>query len=440
MVKSYRRRFVIFNMAIIAAVLLVSLTVTGIFMFRREYDDLEATLSAVVRPWNEPTDRFSDVGERPSPPEGGEHVPPGGEWHDRGAEPDERMARREGHLLNDSNIVTAFCRSDGSGVSILSDTASDTDGEQICSAVNEIIALEDDYGVIDGYGLIYYKEPAAGGYKLALTDVSYLEGKMWTVALQLAALFAALIAFFFVVSLYLSKRAAKPMEDAVEMERQFVADISHDLKTPITVILANNSIIKSSPETTVAEQSQWIDSTDGAAKNMMELVNEMLTLSSLESGGRTAAREYVDLSDAAEKAVLQMESVAYDRGVEVVSEIAPALGAVADPAFVDRIFNGLLENALKYEPDGGKVEVGLTNDKKTAVFTVKNSGSFIAQEDLPHIFERFYRGDKARSEKSGHGLGLPIIKQMADLINARITVESGRERGTSFTVAFQLNK
>ena len=106
----------------------------------------------------------------------------------------------------------------------------------------------------------------------------------------LALVLVLSLALFFFISVRLSKLAARPLEKAVAMERQFVADISHDLKTPVTVILANSSILRESPDSKVSEQLQWIDSTDTAAKNMMELVSEMLTLSSLESPGRTVKK------------------------------------------------------------------------------------------------------------------------------------------------------
>ena len=241
---------------------------------------------------------------------------------------------------------------------------------------------------------------------------------------------------FFLISLWLSGLAAKPMEKAVEMERQFVADISHDLKTPITVVLANNSILRSSPEATVAEEMPWVESTDLAAKNMMTLVNEMLTLSSLESVERTVKKERVDLSSVTEKSVLQMESVAYDRGVTVESEVDPGAVLVADPDHVARIVDGLLENALKYEPDGGSVLLTLKRSRKKATLAVRNKSSFISKEDLPHVFERFYRGDKARADRKGFGLGLPIIRQMVLLSGGDLTVESDRETGTVFTAVF----
>ena len=216
-----------------------------------------------------------------------------------------------------------------------------------------------------------------------------------------------------------------------------MADISHDLKTPITVIKANNSILRSSPEATVGSQTQWLDSNDSATDNMLGIINEMLTLSQLEGEAPVVKKEPVNLSEAAEGAVLQLESVAYERGITLTDELEEGILIEADPDLVPRVIGGLLENALKYEPAGGLVSVTLHREKKNAVLSVRNKSSVIAAEDLPHVFDRFYRGDKTRGDKKGHGLGLSIVKKAAELCGGTITVTSAPETGTEFQVRFQ---
>ena len=209
-------------------------------------------------------------------------------------------------------------------------------------------------------------------------------------------------------------------------------------RTPITVIMANNSILRSNTDSPPAERAQWLDSTDEAGRDMMHMIDEMLTLSNLESVGRSVVTAPLDFSSAAEKAVLQLESLAYERGVEIASEIAEGVTVRGNAEYCTRICSGLLENALKYEPVGGRVTLTLGTERKRAVLSVRNQGSFIAPEDLPHIFERFYRSDKARGSRGGHGLGLPIIRQMAGLLGGEVTAESSAETGTLFTVTLPI--
>lgn len=441
--KSYRRRFVAFNMLLIGIVLITAFTVLGIYMYNSVLRDLEKTMSLVVEPWDEP--REKQPGEQPPEGEPGTRPDgePGGEPGTRpdgepGTRPDGEPGGKPDRRISDEGIVTVFYNSATGDISILSDRFT-ADEDEVASAVSEILPLEKDFGKLRDLGLIYMREGVGTNYKIALADTDYITSRMLRNSFQLGLIFIGVMGLLFGVSVLLSRLAARPMENAAEMERQFVQDISHDLKTPVTVVLANNSILRSNPDASFDEQRQWLDSTDNAAHSMMDLVNQMLTLSSLDTraaaGKQTVDLVPVNMSQTAEKCVLQMESVAYDRGVELVSDIGEGITALSDHASAEKIMSGLIENALKYEPDGGRVEVGLHKARKKARFTVKNLGSVIDEEDLPHIFERFYRGDKARSEK-GHGLGLPILKRTAELVGAELTVTSDREEGTVFTAVF----
>ena len=423
MLKGYRRRFVTLNMLLVGVALLIALIAQWIFLYRSSYAELKSTMQMLVEPWDGPGERFHTIGneippEKPQQPREftGEPLPRG---------------QREG-------IISVYFNLKTDEIAVLSrDIAHDS--ETVSAAVREIAAQERDFGMLNAYGLYFYRETDGNGCKIALADRSYLGAKVLRNGAMLLAAYVAAMVLIFFISRRLSRIAAKPMEDAVEMERQFVADISHDLKTPITVVLANNSILRENPELDPAERAQWLDSTDDAAKRMMTLVGEMLTLSSLESVGKTVELQQVPLSSAAEKAALQLESLAYERGVTLDTEIDGDVTVRATQEYAEKICGGLLDNALKYEPGGGRVLLSLTTAKKKAVLTVRNFGSVIAPEDMAHIFERFYRGDKARTGQGGFGLGLPIIKQETELVGATIDVESSAENGTAFTVRFELS-
>ncbi len=426
MLKQYRRRFVLSTMLLIALVLLISLSALFVIQYRNAWEETKNTMSLVAGPWDRPGEGFRalEAQQPPEPPEGedGERLPP------------MRGQRRNLGPEDTNNIITVFVDGETGTLSILDKNSEGIDSALLYDAVQAAKDSGEEFGLLHQYGLLYYRETTQLNEKYAFTSVSYLRTRLLRSFLGLLLIFVLSMVLFSLISIWLSKRAAKPMEQAIEMERQFVADISHDLKTPITVILANNSILRSDPEAKVGEQEQWLDSTDTAAKNMMELIGQMLTLSSLESVERTVSKESLDLSNIAEKCALQMESVAYDRGVVLDTEIQENIHILGDRDYAERICSGLMENALKYEPDGGTVSVRLERQKKKALFRVENAGSVITPEDLPHIFERFYRGDKARTGHKGYGLGLPIIKQMTELQGGEITVESRQENGTVFTV------
>jgi signal transduction histidine kinase len=418
MLKGYRRRFVFFYMILIGAVLLIAFTSLDIFLYKNNYYELKNTMGHMLAPLDEPNNNFHQL---------------------KNNHPPKKEADDVNKDINRDEIITVFYDEKSDEISIL-DNSTSIDSNKIDGAVKEIVTLNSDYGTLSNYNLIYYREGMGNRYKITLTQTSYLTNRLIQNSLILLLIFVLSMGVFFVISLWLSKIAAKPMEDAIDMERQFVADISHDLKTPITVILANNSILKENPDAKISEESQWIDSTDNAAKNMMGMINEMLTLSNLESADKKIIKEKTDFSAIVQKAVLQLESVAYDRNIVLESGIDDDIFVVANREYLDRISNCLLENALKYEPDGGRVDVTLKVIKKKVCFIVKNEKSVISEQDLPHIFERFYRGDKARSIQKGHGLGLPIIKQMIDDLGGKIEVKSDDNNGTEFKVTLNLTE
>lgn len=444
MLKGYRKRFIILNMALVGTVLIAVLAALGAALCRNHYSELKSTMTQVVEPFDKPDDKFTPIEEwglhdKPSdaPDVPGDFERPSdSSWvpGESGNPPEKPSDKRSSPS---ERITTVFYDAKSGDVSILSSDESfgETD---LKSAINEIISKSEDYGTLREYSLIYYKEMIGERYRIAVADISYINSRMAKTAMDLSLVFVVSMLLMFIISVRISKFAAKPMEDAISMEREFVADISHDLKTPITVILANNSIIRQSPESSVSEQSQWINSTDDAAKSMMNMINEMLTLSSLESIDKSAQKAPADLSSALEKSILQLESLAYDRNISVNEDVKEGITIMSVSDYAERICTCLIENALKYEPSGGAIEVLLSSTKKKATLTVANRGSVISKDDLPHIFDRFYRGDKSRSESGGHGLGLPIAKQMTDAVGAEMNVLSDEQNGTVFSVTFDI--
>ena len=256
---------------------------------------------------------------------------------------------------------------------------------------------------------------------------------MADLGLTLAAVWLCAMAYFLAVSIWLSKLAVRPMEQSVEWEKQFVADVSHDLKTPLAVIAANNSILLEDPEVPVGTLRRWVDSTGQAARQMQGLVDEMLTLAAAQRGNETPPVP-VNLSDVVEKAALQLESVAYEKQVSLETEIAAHITVLGSTEALQRIAASLMENAIKYEPSGGSVAVRLTAAKRQVRLEVRNGGAIIPPETLPHVFDRFYRGEKSRSPMEGHGLGLAIVKQLTENLGGSITVRSSETEGMVFLV------
>ncbi len=435
MIRTYRKRFVLLTMSLVTTVLLAVYAALMIYSYRNIRSELQNTMRQVLDQFGGPNAEFTEFTEfdPETRPEKDEM-----DFTDRPAPPDGMLPNPDRHrrdLIGNEKIATVFYDRSGGEMTIRS-TSTLIDRNAVAQAAEAVSALSPGFGMLSEYRMAYCSEYRGSMMIIALTDASSLSSRMLTTGLWFLLAFFVALGVFLAISILLSRFASRPLENAIKMDREFVANISHDLKTPLTVILANNSILKQNPEATVGEQTQWIESTDGASNRMLEMIDEMLLLSSLENVGRPPVLEKTDLSSAVEKAVLQMESLAFEKEVTLEDQVAEDVYASATGRHAERIANSLIENALKYEPAGGAVTVTLETVKKRPVLTVRNEKSRIPEEDLPHVFERFYRGDKSRTESKGHGLGLPIIKAMADEIKAAVKVESG-DQGTVFTVVFE---
>ena len=304
-------------------------------------------------------------------------------------------------------------------------------------AISQLADAPDGSGELAELGLFYEKRTSDTGIeRVAFADVSSASG--WqTLALTLAAVGAVALAIFFVISVFFSRWALRPVKRAWERQRQFVADASHELKTPLTVILANTSILMSHPERTIASQSQWVESTQAEGERMQGLVADLLLLARLDAEEtdivKSKPKERIDLSNLVEGELLQFESVAFERAIELESDVDEGIAVQGSIERLRRLVTTLLDNACKYAGDNGKVRVELHAQNGSARFVVHNTGSLISAEDLQHVFDRFYRADKARtSGAGGFGLGLSIAKEVAEEHGGTIEAKSDEE-GTTFT-------
>lgn len=408
----YRKRFVQFNMLLIGIVLTVMVGIVEGYMVRDYYTGLRVTMEQVLAPLRS----FSQM------PDGKQQRPNQSrpERRDPGAEKD---------------ILTLFYSPEDGSFSVLSSSESFLE-ENIPTLAQVIISQEQDFGTLYQFHAIYYRS-GSNPYKIAVASTDYITHSVLSLTLVLLGIWAGAMFVFFIISVKLSGIAARPMEEAILREKQFVADASHDLKTPLSVILANTSILRENPEAKVGSLGRWLDSTQTAAKRMQQLIGQMLTLAEVERPDAAVAMETVDLANLAMKAALEIESLAYEKNVTLDTSLPDSCLVRGNGDYLLRIVSSLLENALKYEPSGGRVLLMLRQEKRKAILQVQNFGSCISEESLPHVFDRFYRGDQSRQNETGSfGLGLAITWEMTEKLGARITAESSPQGGTVFRVAF----
>lgn len=274
-------------------------------------------------------------------------------------------------------------------------------------------------------------EKKNGKTYVAMVDTS-MEDRLVTAAVKALALFAVGVWLALLLLVWLlSGWAVRPMAQAWDMQRQFVADASHDLKTPLTVILSNSELLKQQSEGTEAPE---LDRIEAAGRRMKDLVQKMLTLARMEDDPNRGAWETMDLSDMVMETALAFEATAFEKGLTIDENVADDIAVKGNRAQVQSVVECLLDNACKYADAGSTVTVSLEKAGKKAKLTVHNTGSYIPPEDLAHVFERFYRADKSRTAGDSSGLGLAIVQSVAEAMGGTVAAESSKESGTAFTV------
>ena len=314
------------------------------------------------------------------------------------------------------------------------------DEETLKTCVGLVLRSDFEFGQISHYHMFYYKTDLGFGYRIAFADSTRYFAYLRDIVIADAFIFFATLLVLYILLRNLAKIFVKPVQKAWEQQQNFIADASHELKTPLTVILANSDILLTHPDETVRAQEKWVESTKEEATHMKDMVNKMLFLARNESMKPQTVTGCVNLSELATRLLLQFEPVAYEAGVTLTSKIEDGLLLNADQTAVNQIIHILLDNAVKYAGLGGRAELTAVRKKNSVCLTTRNTGAPIPTEDLPHIFERFYRSDKARTAGSGYGLGLAICKSLVEQQNARITVQSSAAEGTAFTVVFPKSK
>jgi signal transduction histidine kinase len=221
------------------------------------------------------------------------------------------------------------------------------------------------------------------------------------------------------------------------VRRDFVANVSHELKTPLTSI-AGYAETLATEERDEKQARKFADTILSNARRMQRLVDDLLDLSRIESGGWQPVRRVVDVAALAHEAWSPFGDRARERSVHFTVEIASdAETTVADSDALRQIFTNLFDNALRHTPLGGSIAVKGESARDGVMIAVVDTGSGIALQHLPRIFERFYRADASRSRaQGGTGLGLAIVKHLVEAHGGRVTAESAMGRGTTIRMFF----
>ena len=299
-----------------------------------------------------------------------------------------------------------------------------SDREYLQEIVDSALLYGQETGELKDQDLRYLKTVSPRGITIVFSDTTTERSTMKNLVYSCLAIFFVAMTLFLGISILLSHWVIKPVAKAWDQQRQFVADASHELKTPLSVIMANAELMQGE-ETGEEDRKTYSGNILGVTYQMRSLVENMLEMARVDNGTVKLNFECVDFSELVSDAVLSFQLLYEEKGMELRCAVPESVEIHGSEQHLYQVLDVLLDNALKYSVPGGMVCVDLVSTGKNCVLSVASPGEPISKEDLKNIFKRFYRADKARAMNGSYGLGLAIAESIVEAHKGKIWAESG---------------
>lgn len=406
-----RNRFLILNLIIISVMMLLAFSSIYFITYNNVYKDINMNLN-----------RISEFSRKQAPAPG---LPKPGFDN---APPLERSVSFT--IDTDSNWNTTLISS-----------VFDMDEEFYEEAKNVAISKNTSTGKLklDGNHWVFTIKPFADGYRLVFLDITSQQGILTNLVYTFLVVAAVMLIFIFFISRFFANKAIKPVKEAFEKQKQFIADASHELKTPLTVINTNVDVLLSNRDSSISSQSKWLHYIKSEVERMTKLTNDLLFLAQLDYSDVKMIYSDFNLSETVENVILTMEAVIFENNIAFDYEVEPDLVIHGNSEQIKQVIMILLDNGMKYANSKGLVRLALKKNGNNAYLSVINTGEGISEEQIEKIFDRFYRTDKSRIRKSGgYGLGLAIAKSIIEQHKGKVSAKSIVNESTTFSVELPL--
>lgn len=290
--------------------------------------------------------------------------------------------------------------------------------------ITTVLSSSERYGVINEYNLRYLWLTRASGQCLVFVDMTNELNTLQSLISNCLIIGLLSLGVFFFISILLANWAVKPVAKAWQQQQQFVADASHELKTPLAVISTNAELLQQ-PGYNEDERCRFSDSILSMSRQMRQLVEGLLELARADSGRQSSSFSQVDFSKLVESCLLPFEPVFFESDLQLSWDIEPGIKLNGNEQQMRQLVDILLDNARKYSLKTAKVQLLLRRQGRShCLLSLTNPGEELSKEELENIFKRFYRLDKARSPGNGYGLGLPIAEGIVKEHGGKIWAES----------------
>ena len=340
---------------------------------------------------------------------------------------------KEPKIFMDSTVYTVILGQDFNIVDVVNHTTNNVTDDEIKQIAENIINKNDSKNMqignlyFDSYSYLFTRNNDS----LVIIDNSKAQDKLILILKTSIFMFAGLELIIILISVNLTKWIIKPVIESFNKQKQFIEDASHELKTPISVIIASAEALENEPE-----EKKWLDNIKSESERMSNLVSDLLDMAKSENGIK---EQYTNenLSKLVERSVLSFESLIYEKDIKLDYNIEENINFTCNSNQIKQVIGILIDNAIKYTCLKGEIKINLKKEKGKIVLTVTNKGKEIPKEEQEKIFERFYRGDESRNRNENrYGLGLAIAKNIVTNHNGKIGVIS--ENGyTTFKIIFK---
>ena len=305
-----------------------------------------------------------------------------------------------------------------------------SDREYLQEIVNLVLNTDEESGRLQEYDLRYLKSVSPRGLTIVFADTTTERATLQQLLYSSGAIFLVAMVVFFGVSVLLSNWVIKPVARAWDQQRQFVADASHELKTPLSVIMANAELMQSD-DLAEEDRRSYSGNILGVTYQMRSLVENMLEMARVDNGVKMNF-ESLDLSELVSDAALSFQLLYEEQGMGLRCAAPEGVRIQGSEQHLYQVMDVLLDNALKYSTPGGMVSVELASHGRSCILSVASPGEAISDEDLKNIFKRFYRADKARAMNGSYGLGLSIAEAIVEAHRGKIWAQSEGGYNTFF--------
>lgn len=420
MFNKLRNRFLIVNLVIISFMMLVAFASIYTITYQNVHSDIKMDLQRVSESYHKPDQNMGEPrpdGEQPS-------------------------QQHKGDMNSPPERSVSFCLQTDADWTITSvNSRFDMDDDFYALAIKAAASEHKDTGQfnLDGTIWAYKVQQTEAGQSVVYLDVTAQQKILTNLVYTFTLVGFVMLIIIYFTSRFFANRSIAPVKEAFNRQKQFIADASHELKTPLAVINTNADVLLSNSDDTIHNQAKWLHRIQSETERMKTLTNDLLYLTEMDDSRASMLYANFNVSESVESVILTMEAVMFEKDIALSYEIEPELMARGNSEQLKQVVMILLDNGIKYTNPKGTITLKLKKQHNDLLLKVTNTGEGIPPEHLDRIFDRFYRVDSSRSRKQGgYGLGLAIAKSIVEQHKGKIYAKSMPKETTSFYVQLPL--